>query len=162
MTTAFPLCWPHGWPRTPSHRQYSGAKFGRTTFAKARDSLLDEVRRLHAAHIVVSTNHPVDRNGIPREGTRIADQGIAVYFMLNGKHLAMACDRFSNAAANMRSLALGIEHLRGLERHGGGVMMERAFSGFAALPAPKQHWDILGIPAARRPTTSNEHSAAWR
>jgi hypothetical protein len=96
---------------------------------------------------VISTNHPVDRNGIPREGTRIADHGVAVYFMLKGKHLAMACDRFTNAAANMRSLALGIEHLRGLERHGGGVMMERAFSGFAALPPPKsQHWEVLDIP----------------
>jgi DnaJ-class molecular chaperone len=47
----------------------------------------------------------------------------------------------------MRSIALGVEHLRGLERHGGGAMMERAFSGFAALPPPKGlHWDTLGIP----------------
>jgi hypothetical protein len=45
----------------------------------------------------------------------------------------------------MRSAALGIEHLRGLERHGGAFMMERAFSGFTALPPPKGHWDTLGI-----------------
>ena len=34
-----------------------------------------------------------------------------------------------------------------MERHGGGEMMERAFLGFAALPAPGQEnwWDILGL-----------------
>jgi hypothetical protein len=81
MTTAFPLSWPQGWPRSASHQQVTGAKFGRISFAKARDSLL--LRRLRATHAVVSTNHPVDRNGIPREGTRIVDHGV-VYFVLAG------------------------------------------------------------------------------
>ena len=46
----------------------------------------------------------------------------------------------------MRSLGLAIEAMRQLERHGGGTMMERAFSGFAALPPPRSCWDILGVP----------------
>ena len=47
----------------------------------------------------------------------------------------MACDCFGSAAANMRLPGLAIEAMRRLER-GGGAMMERAFSGFAALPPP--------------------------
>jgi hypothetical protein len=53
--------------------------------------------------------------------------------------MTMACDRFDNAAANMRSLGLAIEAMRQLERHGGGAMMEKAFSGFVALPPPISH-----------------------
>jgi hypothetical protein len=162
MTTAFPLSWPQGWPRIPSHRQDSGAKFGRLSFAKARDSLLDELRRLHATHVVVSTNHPVDRNGIPREGTRIADHGVAVYFVLGGKPLVMACDRFTNAASNMRSVALAIEHLRGLQRHD-STMVERAFSGLRhCLHQQRGIGTCSAFLRAPKLTTLNEHFVAKR
>jgi DnaJ-class molecular chaperone len=45
----------------------------------------------------------------------------------------------------MRSLVLAIEAIRSIERHGGQTMMERAFSGFTALPASKSCWEILGL-----------------
>jgi hypothetical protein len=151
---AYPLQWPIGWPRTPASKQDRGWKFkqvtatgnrGLVTFAKARDILYEELRRLGAETIVVSSNHKPDRHGIPTESKRsVGDEGIAIYFLLNGKSMAMACDRFDNSAANMRSLGLAIDAMRQLERHGGGTMMERAFAGFAALTAPgKQWWDVL-------------------
>jgi hypothetical protein len=34
--------------------------------------------------------------------------------------------------------------MRQLQRHGDGAIMDRAFTVFAALPAPKSCWDILG------------------
>jgi hypothetical protein len=40
---------------------------------------------------------------------------------------------------------LAIEAIRSIERHGGQTMLERAFSGFTALPAPKSCWEILGL-----------------
>lgn len=65
--------------------------------------------------------------------------------------MVMAQDLYWNVHDNMRSIGLAIEHLRGLvrglERHGGGNMMGRAFDGFAALPPPKgvkKWWTILG------------------
>ncbi len=62
--------------------------------------------------------------------------GIAVYFTLRGKQMAMARDCYDNTAQNLRSLGMAVEHLRGLERHGGAQMLERAFAGFAQLPPP--------------------------
>ena len=81
-----------------------------------------------------------DRNEIA-----VKDQGVAVYFTLNGRAMVMACDRYQRVAANLRSLGLALEAMRQLARHGGGVMMERAFAGFAALPRPPSCWDVLGV-----------------
>jgi hypothetical protein len=154
---AFPLQWPDGWSRTSASRRESGHQFKQldqvkgcrigVTFAGARDALYEELRRLDARHVVISTNHRPGSDGVPIESRwTVPDDGVAVYFTLKGKPLTMACDRFDNAAANMRSLGLAIEAMRQLERHGGGAMMERAFAGFAALPPPRRsHWDVLGL-----------------
>jgi hypothetical protein len=48
----------------------------------------------------------------------------------------MARDAYSTVRDNLRSIGLAIAHLRGLDRHGGAHMMERAFHGFTALPPP--------------------------
>jgi len=170
MTESFPLSWPEGWPRMPSDRQERGYEFrqrrqdggyGTTpvTFATARDKLYDELQRLGAISPIVSTNHPTDRYGIPTESKRrIQDEGVAVYFTFKGRPMVMACDRFDNAA-NMRSLGLAIEAMRQLERHGGGTMIERAFTGFVALSAPKSPHEVLGI----KPGASDEEiDAAYR
>jgi DnaJ-class molecular chaperone with C-terminal Zn finger domain len=158
MTQAFPLIWPDGWPRTPAGQRKDGwATFKRQvdngryrsgqpwTFAQARDALLDEVWKHKPQSVVISSNFPTGRNG-PMDGKRRpADEGIAVYFQRKGKPYVVACDRYNDAEGNMRSLALALEAMRQLERHGGGVMMERAYEGFAALPAPPSHWEVLGV-----------------
>lgn len=150
MTEAYPLTWPDGWPRTPFEKRQDGrSKFVRHdrsnrggsaydwTFAAARDALMDELARHDARDLVLSTNRQLRRDGLPMSGGRGPDDdGIAIYFTRAGKPLAMACDRFHRAEHNMRSLALALEAMRALERHGGGVMMERAYAGFAALPPP--------------------------
>jgi hypothetical protein len=51
-------------------------------------------------------------------------------------------------AGNLRSLGLAIEGLRQLERHGGSLMLERAFEGFLAIAPPdwKKPWrEVFGI-----------------
>lgn len=134
--TAYPLCWPAGWPRTP-HRVRAGSKFRGVTFERARRGLQEEVRRLGGHAVVLSTNQPVRQDGAPYAATRlIHDPGVAIYFTRGGAPVVMARDAYTEIAANLRSLAMAIEHLRGLDRHGGGVMVEKAFTGFLALPAP--------------------------
>ncbi len=153
---AFPLAWPQGWPRTPENARESGYQFTETDFGSgarvpvslesAYSLLREELMRLKAANIVVSWNYRHDQYGFPIE-TEFApkDQGVAVYFTLNGRAMVMACDRYQRAAANLRSLGLALEAMRQLARHGGGVMMERAFAGFVALPRPPSCWDVLGV-----------------
>lgn len=166
---AYPLCWPDGWPRTPNHVRKDGAQFKsgdvyewqngqkvyvgrkRVSFDRARRLLRDELDRLGAKGIVVSTNAELRNDGEPRADSakrRLDDPGIAVYFQLKGKPMVMAQDAFDNLAANTRSLGLAIDALRALDRHGGGTMMERAFAGFTALPSPdgakpKRPWQTV-------------------
>ena len=47
---------------------------------------------------------------------------------LKGKALSMARDVYTTPWENIRSLILAIDAIRSIERHGGSVMMERAFS----------------------------------
>ncbi|MGP9819240.1 J domain-containing protein [Salinarimonas sp. NSM] len=163
MTEAYPLSWPEGWPRTPIGRRMDGrAKFvrhdrkaqaGKTaydwTFGESRDALMGELSKHGARGIVISTNRQLRRDGLPLASGRIPeDDGVAIYFTRAGRPLAMACDRFLRAEHNMRSLTLALEAMRALERHGGGVMMERAYAGFAALPSPgaARPWHVvLGV-----------------
>jgi hypothetical protein len=112
---------------------------------------MDELRRLGAIAIVVSTNVPVKADGLLyADNKRLDDPGIAVYFTYKKKKFVMARDGFISVAGNLRSLGLAIEGLRQLERHGGSVMLERAFEGFLAIAPPdwKKPWrEVFGIKA---------------
>lgn len=79
--SAFPLQWPDGWARTrPNLRELNNVWKG--TFGKYRQHVIDELRRLGAYEVVISTNIPVNKsNGLPREGFTPEDPGVAVYFM---------------------------------------------------------------------------------
>jgi len=144
--SAFPLQWPEGWPRTPYHRrQRSPFKVNAEI---ARRHLHNQLRLLGARNVVLSTNVPLRADGLPYADAmtrRYDDPGVAVYFTLRNKQHAMARDLFLSPQHNIRSLGLAIEAMRAIERHGGGLMMERAFAGFEALPAPAQWWDILQV-----------------
>lgn len=74
----------------------------------------------------------------------------------NGQPRSMAIDRYTKVEQNIAALAATVEAMRAIERHGGAVVLERAFTGFSALPAPivagmARHWrDVLGFqPDAR-------------
>jgi hypothetical protein len=141
MTEAFPLQWPDGWPRTAFNLRQSDKKFGGhvygLTMGRARDQLLSELRMLGARDVVVSSNVPLRRDGLPySDQRRIEDPGVAVYFMLKKRPLVMARDRFISVAGNARSLALAVQAMRQLARHGDERMMERAFTGSSPSRRP--------------------------
>lgn len=160
MAEAFPLHWPDGWPRTPSHkRRDSRNRWGRGegrkrrpwTFSEARDELFAELERYGAKELVLSSNFRLTQYGLPSKNFGVPeDQGVAIYFTLKGKQMVMAQDGHTRAEENLRALALVLKYLRGVEDLGGGTMMEKAFAGFEALPAPGAHvtrsWrQILGV-----------------
>lgn len=150
---AFPLAWPAGWPRA-TRRQ--NAPF-QMSLAGARDHLMNELRRIGARYVVLSSNLTLRQDGLPYANQRQPeDPGVAVYFQWRGKQMTFACDRWSKVEHNVRAIGKTVEALRGIERWGASDMMERAFSAFEALPPPGgvvtlSCWDILGLePGADR------------
>lgn len=168
MTTeAYPLQWPHGRKRT-DHWQREKAKFD-VSFARARDNIVVEVKLLAGGRwgpdpmTVISSNVELRRNGLPLANQRQPeDCGVAVYFLYKKRQMSFACDRWIKVEHNMQAIAKTIEALRGIARWGTGDMLEAAFTGFLALPAPgaaREWWEVLGVP---RNSTCDDISAAYR
>jgi len=144
---AFPLCWPVARARTPAHRR-DHSRF-QCTFARARDGVREEVRRLGGKNLVISTDVPLRQDGLPYAARRTPDDpGAAVYFTYQGEQVCFACDRWLSIGDNLRAIEKTIEALRGIARWGTGDMLKAAFRGFAELPAPgaeQPWWEVAGV-----------------
>lgn len=154
----YPLCWPPGWPRTPSYAR-TWSPFKNMTTDKCFRELMDELGRLGARKVIISSNLKLRQDGMPySQQPRHNDEGIAVYFTRKGVAMSLACDKFLKREENMRAIAKTIDAIRGIERWGSSDMMERAFTGFAQLAAPvdvRQWWQVLGV-AENAPTADVE------
>lgn len=128
----FPLQWPDGWLRTAAPKR---AQFV-VSLAKARDHLFDELRRMRASDVILSSNAPVNKDGQlrARVGDDVGDNGVAVYFTVAGDRMVIACDRWDLLPDNIRAIGLTVEALRGIERWGSTEMSAAALAGYA-LPA---------------------------
>lgn len=149
---AFPLCWPDGWPRTPSSRR-TFAKFrthgGDVTVAQGADRVLESLRLMGVVpdNVVISSNVRPTLSGRPSgSGPQPGDPGVAVYWTRRGQQQrCMAIDRYTKVADNLAAIAATLEAMRAIERHGGAEILDRAFTGFVALPSPEQPWQVLGV-----------------
>jgi hypothetical protein len=147
MIRQSPLSWPPGWKRTQSP---VWSKF-KTSADKATNHMLAEIDRLGGRDVVLSSNAQYRQDGMPyaRQGY-IGDTGVAVYFTRKGRPVVFACDTYGSIHENIHAIGLTIAALRTIERHGAAELMDRAFTGFEALPAPgaSKHWrDVLDVPA---------------
>jgi hypothetical protein len=166
--TASPLCWPPGWRRCKSR---TSAKFGKSVSVKNTYSdgyhtskrelsiedgtrrILGELGRMGiASHkIIISSDLKLRNDGLPyaTQATAHLDPGVAVYWKdAKGQRRCMAIDRYDRVADNLAAIAATIEAMRAIERHGGAEILDRAFTGFAALPAPadqQRPHEILGV-----------------
>lgn len=149
MAESFPLDWPLGYKRTKTRIQskFKESLDGSQLFLQA------ELRRLGARKVVISSNIPLRRDGgIYTEylSKKIADPGIAVYFTYKDQQVVMCCDQYEYPWENVSALGRGIEAIRTMERYGVSEFMERAFTGFKALPetvqVSSQPWfQVLGV-----------------
>lgn len=160
-TEAYPLTWPAGQKR--AHLRDFG-KFKPRGFGLIRDELLDELRRLGASSVIISSDLRLRQDGLPYADQREPqDPGIAVYFRRGKKPYVIACDQFDKTWKNLRAITGTIEALRAIERYGSTKMMEQAFSGFAALPPAREAeanwWETLGVPPH---AALNEIEAAYK
>lgn len=147
MIEAHPLSWPAGWPRTarPERSRFE------VTFTDARRGVIYEIERLGGRDIVISSNLPLRKDGLPYANTREPDDpGVAVYFILDGQQRCFPVDKWDRVRDNLRAIEKSVEALRGLDRWGSKHMIDAAFAGFAALPAggaqdPDAWWTVLEV-----------------
>lgn len=144
---SFPLCWPSSYPRTLQRKR---SPFRGATFFTAVKEIHAEIKRLGGERAIVSTNIPIRKDGLPYSNAgRIHDPGVAVYFALNDRPVVLACDKWERLEDNAHAIAKSIDAMRGLDRWGVSDILERAFQGFLALPAPAQEtpwWEVLHVP----------------
>jgi len=157
IPTRFPLQWPEGWKRTESDRRREATFKTRGKDLSVFDGVervIGELNRLmvHADDVIVSTNVRTRLDGLPRSGEpKPSDPGVCVYWRKNqGEPMrCMAVDRYTEVADNLAAIAATLEAMRAIERHGGAAILDRAFTGFAALPAPaggrRDWWTVLEI-----------------
>ncbi|MBW9102893.1 hypothetical protein [Paraburkholderia phenoliruptrix] len=119
--------------------------------------MLLELSRLGVGRddIVISTNIKTRLDGLPRSDQKAPDDpGVAVYWETRrGGRKVMAVDRYTKVADNLAAVAATLEAMRAIERHGGAQILDRAFTGFTALPAaaaPRTWREVIGVPASVR------------
>lgn len=148
MTEAYPLQWPPAWPRSDEQTR---SRFGKwnapVSVARGVADVMHELKLLEASGIVISTNIPVGKQGMPLSDKREPqDPGVAVYFIREGKSQCIPCDKWGRVGDNLRAIAKTIEALRGIERWGAKNMVDAAFQGFKALPSPEM---VMAMPQLR-------------
>lgn len=168
MVCKSPLKWPDGWPRAQvrksalfAKKSSAGHGLVNLTPAMALDRLYAELRRLGVkdmdGDVVVSTGmKPNTAGGILADQAAPKDPGAAVYWSVDGKPRNMAIDIYNRTADNIAAIAAVLEYMRGIERHGGSAIQERAFAGFDALPPPTNCWKILGMKPISNLTKTSE------
>lgn len=169
---AYPLSWPAGWPRTDAgarprgmflKKQWVGVPGAADNVQRSRDltihdavaRVLAELKRLGVpdGEAIISTNVPVRLDGLPRGDARVPeDPGVAVYWRrdVDQSPKVMTIDRYARVSDNLAAVAATLEAMRAIERHGGARILDRAFTGFAALAAPPaaRPWrDVLEVGA---------------
>lgn len=149
----FPLNWPVGQARLdPAARRI--ARFS-APFDRAYNELLDELERMGATAIVVSSNVPL-RGGFAPDARALAaadrvDPAVAVHFTVGNTPYCVACDSYTRAAWNLRAIGLHVAALRTIARHGVSELLQQTLHGFRVLPAAatanQTCWEILGVPS---------------
>lgn len=133
-----PAIWPSG-QRTPiSQRRRSPFKAG---WPNTLDLLERELRHLgvgYSDRIVIEAGfqeHEIRLDGYPRANARPHDPAIVISFESRWGPLRYGCDTYEDHQSNVRAIALSLEALRSVDRHGVTKRGEQ-YAGWMALPAP--------------------------
>ena len=140
MPTAYPLQWPAGWPRTQPLQRQPWPRDGSLSLSGALKELTEELRRLGARNVVLSSN-------VTLGAERPDDPGVVAYATYDSQQIAIPCDRWQSVQGNLRAIAKTIEAMRGMERWGAKHMIRAMFQGFTAIegPGPKDWREVLGF-----------------
>ena len=74
-----------------------------------------------------------------------------MYFLRNGEQKALACDTYDLCGCNIWAIAQVVSYFRAMECYGCTEVLDRAFTGFTALPenagesTERTWWEVLGV-----------------
>lgn len=136
MDRQYKLNWPTDEPRTPEGKRRTKSQFS-MSFDRALSFIEAELVRFRAIDVVLTHND--NRRGKPR------DAAASLFFKLGGRDISICCDIYYDVQDNVRAIGKIVEAMRTIERFGGQHLSQKSFTGFVALPPPKDCWKMLGI-----------------
>lgn len=122
------------WPGTPTKRP-SRSRF-RAPYPTTLKILDCELRHLGAKNVVLQialTSSQIRLDGRPYANVRPTHAGIILSFDSKHGPLSYPCDSFDRWDDNLRAIALGLEHLRAVDRYGVTRRGEQ-YRGWSQLP----------------------------
>jgi hypothetical protein len=124
-----------GAPTPDWKRQSSRFKAG---WSQTLDLLEKELSHLRAKDITIEgyfQAREIRNDGWPKSSARPTQPGIVLSFETKRGRMVMPCDRFKDWEANLRAIALTLEHLRAVERYGVTTEEQEQYTGWLRLPA---------------------------
>ena len=145
--TSYPLTWPEGWKRASNRIK---SKFGEHTIDHGVNKIIHELKlmRVHHQDIIISTSLKLRLDGLPYSSQpQPKDPGVSVWWITDeSEQKVFPLDKYQKIEDNLYAIAMSLEAMRGIDRWSGGEILDRAFTGFVALPAPtgKSWREVLG------------------
>lgn len=136
MDRQYKLNWPTDEPRTPEAQRRTKSQFN-MSFDRGLRLIEAELVRFRAMDVVLTHND--NRRSKPR------DAAASLFFKLGARDISICCDIYYDVQDNVRAIGKIVEAMRTIERFGGQHLSQKSFTGFVALPPPKDCWKILGI-----------------
>ena len=127
-----------GWPgKATPHYSRKRAPF-RVGYPERLNLLENELAKLSAKEIVIQAQFQakdIRNDGWPRSSARPSGPAIVVSFKGSKGPLCFPCDRYDSWEDNLYAIALSLEALRAVDRHGVTQNAEQ-YKGWAQLPPP--------------------------
>ncbi len=124
------------WPGEPSKSRH-GSPFS-AAWSQTLDLLERELRHLNARDIVIQAAvglEDIRNDGMLKANARPRGPGVIVSFHCKHGELSYPCDTYMDWQANVRAIALSLEALRAVNRHGVTRRAEQ-YQGWAKLEGP--------------------------
>lgn len=131
--------------------RYRSSPF-RAAFRRTVELLIDELRQLHARHVVIELDvreRDIRLDGYPRADAKVGVPAVVVSFESKHGPLRYATGEYDDWQDNLRAIALSLNALRSVDRYGVSRRGEQ-YRGWRALPPSSDPADnIVTVEQAR-------------
>ena len=130
------------WTRKPA-LAYVNSQF-KTAYNRTLDLLEHELGKLDARDVLIEAGFSLDKirnDGWPYAGSRPDHPGVVLYFKTPDGAMEFPCGTYGLFEANIHAIALTLENLRAIDRHG-VTLGHQQYAGFLALPPAPKEWTV--------------------